>query len=164
MRWRPVGFISYPISKAASALRSAAALQTAFTRVTELAEKHGLSVYDATYLELALRERVPLATNDASLRQAATKAGVPVIVSIAYKKGQLDNSPIPSTSGHLLVVRGFDAAGNVLTNDPAASSDEGVGITYDRLQFEHAWLDNSNGTAYLIYPQGWTVPSTNGHW
>lgn len=50
--------------------------QFAFTRVTELAEKHGLSVYDATYLELALRERVPLATKDASLRQAATKAGV----------------------------------------------------------------------------------------
>lgn len=48
----------------------------AFTRVTELAEEHGLSVYDATYLELALRERVPLATKDASLRQAATKAGV----------------------------------------------------------------------------------------
>ena len=48
----------------------------AFTRVTELAEQHGLSVYDATYLELALRKRVPLATKDGNLRHAATKAGV----------------------------------------------------------------------------------------
>ncbi|MBL0385190.1 C39 family peptidase [Tumebacillus sp. ITR2] len=93
-----------------------------------------------------------------------TNAGVPVIVSIAYKKGQLDNSPIPSSAGHLLVVRGFDAAGNVLTNDPAAASDDKVGITYNRLQFEQCWLGNSNGTTYLIYPQGWAVPSTNGHW
>lgn len=93
-----------------------------------------------------------------------TKAGVPVITSIAYKKGALDNSPIASTAGHLLVIRGFDAAGNVLTNDPAAASDEAVGITYDRVQFEKAWLDNSNGLTYLIYPQGWTTPATNGHW
>ena len=50
----------------------------AFTKVAELAEQHGLSAYDAIYLELALRERVPLATKDAALRQAATKAGVRV--------------------------------------------------------------------------------------
>lgn len=93
-----------------------------------------------------------------------TAAGVPVIASIAYKKGELDNSPISSTDGHLLVVRGFDAAGNVLTNDPAAASDEAVTITYDRVQLEKAWLDNSNGTVYLIYPQGWSVPAGNGHW
>ncbi|KEO84903.1 C39 family peptidase [Tumebacillus flagellatus] len=93
-----------------------------------------------------------------------THAGVPVVVSVAYKKGQLDGSPIPSTSGHLLVVRGFDANGNVLVNDPAAASDEAVGITYNRLQFETCWLGNSNGTAYLMYPQGWAIPSSNGHW
>jgi hypothetical protein len=93
-----------------------------------------------------------------------TKAGVPVVVSIAYKKGQLDHSPIPSTSGHLLVVRGFDENGNVLTNDPAAASDDAVNIEYDRFQFERAWLKNSNGTTYLIYPYGWKTPTTNGHW
>jgi predicted nucleic acid-binding protein len=45
----------------------------AFGRVSELAERHGLSVYDATYLELALRERVPLITKDEALRSAAEK-------------------------------------------------------------------------------------------
>lgn len=93
-----------------------------------------------------------------------TAAGVPVIASIAYKSGALTGSPIPSTNGHLLVIRGFDTAGNVLTNDPAAATDDAVGITYNRLEFEHAWLDNSNGTVYLIYPQGWSTPTSNGHW
>jgi predicted nucleic acid-binding protein len=50
----------------------------AFTKVSELALAHGLSAYDASYLELALRERLPLATKDEPLRQAASKAGVRV--------------------------------------------------------------------------------------
>ena len=50
----------------------------AFTKVSELAVAHGLSVYDATYLELAQRERLPLATKDEPLRQAALKASVRV--------------------------------------------------------------------------------------
>lgn len=41
-----------------------------------LADQYGLSVYDATYLELALRLRLPLATLDAELAAAARAAGV----------------------------------------------------------------------------------------
>ena len=41
-----------------------------------LADQHGLSVYDATYLELALRRRLPLATLDQALATAARAAGV----------------------------------------------------------------------------------------
>lgn len=44
--------------------------------VLPLARKHGLSAYDATYLELAIRHDVPLATLDARLRKAAPQAGV----------------------------------------------------------------------------------------
>ncbi len=36
-----------------------------------LAMKHGLTVYDATYLELAIRKQLPLATLDESLAAAA---------------------------------------------------------------------------------------------
>ena len=36
----------------------------------------GLTAYDSAYLELALRESLPLATHDADLRLAAEKAGV----------------------------------------------------------------------------------------
>lgn len=45
-----------------------------------LARSHRLSVYDAAYLELALRQGLPLATLDDRLAAAATSAGVP-----AYK-------------------------------------------------------------------------------
>jgi predicted nucleic acid-binding protein len=41
----------------------------------ELAEQHGLTLYDATYLELSLRLGLPLATFDVALRRAAAKAG-----------------------------------------------------------------------------------------
>ena len=41
-----------------------------------LANRHDLSVHDATYLELALRLRLPLATLDQALASAAQTAGV----------------------------------------------------------------------------------------
>lgn len=44
-----------------------------------LARDHQLSLYDATYLELAIRLGLPLATLDTRLRDAATRAGVPLL-------------------------------------------------------------------------------------
>jgi predicted nucleic acid-binding protein len=44
-----------------------------------LAQKHGLTSYDAAYLALSLRFRLPLATTDADLRKAAANAGVEVV-------------------------------------------------------------------------------------
>jgi predicted nucleic acid-binding protein len=41
-----------------------------------LAERHGLSLYDAAYLELAQRLRLPLATLDQALRTAARASRV----------------------------------------------------------------------------------------
>jgi predicted nucleic acid-binding protein len=41
-----------------------------------LARAYSLSSYDASYLELALREGLPLATLDAQMRDAASAAGV----------------------------------------------------------------------------------------
>lgn len=41
-----------------------------------LARRYKLSAYDASYLELALRDGLPLATLDADLEKAARKAGV----------------------------------------------------------------------------------------
>jgi predicted nucleic acid-binding protein len=43
--------------------------------VLRLARTHGLSVYDASYLELAVREAIPLATLDARLTAAARAEG-----------------------------------------------------------------------------------------
>jgi len=47
--------------------------------VLDLARAHGMSVYDATYLELAMREGLPLATEDETLRAAARQVGVPLV-------------------------------------------------------------------------------------
>jgi Peptidase_C39 like family len=87
------------------------------------------------------------------------KAGVPVIMSIAWGKGELTGSDIDSTNGHLLVLVGFDSAGNPIVNDPAAPSDIAVQRTYLRSEFEPLWLQASGGTVYLIYPQGKVVPA-----
>ncbi len=43
--------------------------------VLRLARTHGLSVYDASYLELALRGAIPLATLDTRLTGAASAEG-----------------------------------------------------------------------------------------
>ena len=47
--------------------------------IMALARRHRLTVYDAAYLELAMRERVPLATLDAALAAAARREGVAVL-------------------------------------------------------------------------------------
>lgn len=87
------------------------------------------------------------------------KAGVPIAISIAYKKNELPGTPITSSNGHLLVVRGFTANGDVITNDPAAASNAAVQITYSRSALQSVWLKYSNGTAYVIYPEGWQTPT-----
>jgi hypothetical protein len=90
-------------------------------------------------------------TRLANLRMAERfiRAGIPLVLSIEFAKGQLPGAPISSTPGHLVVLTGFTAAGNPIVNDPAASSDAGVRRTYDRAAFERAWL-RSWGTAYVV--------------
>ena len=50
--------------------------RNAFGKTSELAEKYGLTIYDATYLELALRRSLPLASRDQALRNAAQQCGL----------------------------------------------------------------------------------------
>lgn len=48
--------------------------------VTELAERFGLTIYDAAYLELAIRRGLPLASRDTSLNDAARLRGVKTLL------------------------------------------------------------------------------------
>ncbi len=48
-------------------------------QVLTLTRRHRLTVYDAAYLELALREALPIATLDAALAGAARAEGVALI-------------------------------------------------------------------------------------
>lgn len=49
-------------------------------QLTRLAQAHGLTNYDAAYLDLAARLRLPLATTDRGLRRAAQVVGVEMVV------------------------------------------------------------------------------------
>jgi len=82
-------------------------------------------------------------------------AGIPLIASI---NGELPGFLFTSTNGHLLVIRGFAANGDVITNDPAVRADAQARKVYPRLDFERVWL-NSFGTVYVIHPLGVRLPA-----
>jgi predicted nucleic acid-binding protein len=52
------------------------ALEAALGPIISLARTYDLSAYDASYLELAMREGIALATLDDALRAAANQAGI----------------------------------------------------------------------------------------
>lgn len=74
--------ITEPRTAAALAAVEALAIELDHTPNGEdtlrLARRHRLSVYDALYLELALRKRAPLATLDRRLSLAATSEGATI--------------------------------------------------------------------------------------
>jgi hypothetical protein len=101
-----------------------------------------------------------------SLREAERfiAAGIPLVASVAFSAGELDGAPISSTNGHLMVIVGFRANGDVVVNDPAAPTRRGVRRTYDRGQFEDAWLkrsaggSGSGGVVYVIHDAEHPLP------
>lgn len=46
--------------------------------IVQLARKHKLSTYDASYLDLAMRSDLPVASQDEALKRAAKKCKVPL--------------------------------------------------------------------------------------
>lgn len=71
----PGGFAEEALA-AIEALGLALDAAPAGAEVLRLARRHGLTVYDALYLELALRRRAVLATRDGALGRAAQAEGV----------------------------------------------------------------------------------------
>jgi len=53
--------------------------QHAGQKTLGLARQHGVSVYDAAYLELAMRLGLPLASKDETLRKAAQAVGLSIL-------------------------------------------------------------------------------------
>ena len=53
--------------------------------VLPLAREYGLSAYDASYLDVAMKNGAPLATADGRLEKAARKAGVAIVPGRARK-------------------------------------------------------------------------------
>ncbi len=76
--------------------------------------------------------------------------GVPLAMSIAWKKGELVGAHVQQVNGHLVVLRGFTKTGDPIINDPAAKTDAGVRTIYKREEFERAWVGHSGGIVYVI--------------
>jgi hypothetical protein len=95
-----------------------------------------------------------------SLRAAERyiRAGIPLVLSIAFGTGELDGAPISSSDGHLLVLRGFTQAGRPVVNDPAAPRNALVRRVYSRRQLERAWITSTAGTAYVAHPARVPLP------
>jgi hypothetical protein len=87
-------------------------------------------------------------------------AGIPLVVGVAFTADQLEGAGY-GTEGHLAVVVGFDENGDVVCNDPAShhvpSNDE-VRATFDREEFERAWMRSAGGITYVIRPPGVPLP------
>jgi hypothetical protein len=75
--------------------------------------------------------------------------GEPLVASIAAGPGDLAGAPYAETAGHLIVIAGFDADGNVLVADPAAESEAGGVRSYTRAELEKCWIARG-GTAYVF--------------
>jgi hypothetical protein len=87
------------------------------------------------------------------------RAGIPLVASIKAGPRELDGFLFEGgTNGHLVVVVGFDGAGNPIVNDPAAWTNATVRRVYDRGQFERAWLRGSGGIVYVIHPPEVPLP------
>ena len=89
-------------------------------------------------------------------------SGWPVVTSVSYTmlKGGLKPE---IGDGHLVVVRGFSAEGDVLINDPGVRTSR-VSQTIPRAAFRAAWAQSRN-TAYVVWPIRAKLPAGgDGRW
>ncbi|MQY14731.1 hypothetical protein SRB5_49070 [Streptomyces sp. RB5] len=90
-------------------------------------------------------------------------AGIPVITSMSFLPGELSGATY-GTAGHIMVIAGFTAAGDVIVNDPAGATNKDVRRVYGRRSFENIWLrtrrhdrkkktvSGPGGIAYIYWP------------
>jgi hypothetical protein len=128
--------------------------------VTASVDEVAASIYDAAYkgtgnwaFAVAYAGTRGLAGAAAYLRDLVNverfiAAGLPLALSISWNAGSLPGAPLERSDGHLMVVRGLEANGDVIVNDPAQPA---VRHVYERAAFERAWLGHG-GVALLAAP------------
>ncbi|MBL0869708.1 MAG: C39 family peptidase [Phycisphaerales bacterium] len=101
--------------------------------------------------------------DDFAQARAVLQAGVPIIASIRVEKGELPAAPYASTDGHLIVIEGMTAAGDLLVLDPAVGDAAQGRRVYPAKDMAKVWLQGSDGTAYLLsgaVPDSVSPPNT----
>ncbi|UQA96562.1 peptidase C39 family protein [Streptomyces halobius] len=118
------------------------------------------AAYAATYRGL---QGVVTRLNSLSEAEALVHAGIPLITSQSFVKGELDGAGY-GTPGHIMTVIGFTGNGDVIANDPNSPTNEAVRHVYKRRQFENIWLrtkrydekgqvtSGTGGVCYLYFP------------
>jgi hypothetical protein len=81
---------------------------------------------------------------------ACLSAGLPLVASIRYGRGELPGAPMAASGGHLVVVTGVDGD-EVLINDPAAANHGTVSRRYPLQAFSRAWF-RYRGAVYIVGP------------
>ncbi len=89
-----------------------------------------------------------------SQAEAYIRQGIPLVVSIKWKLGALQGAKLPSSNGHILLLRGFTKNGDPSTNDPAGKTEtkKDIVTVYNRTEFERAWIEHSGGVVYVVKP------------
>lgn len=80
--------------------------------------------------------------------KAKIAAGIPVIASIRFKKGEVTGFLLEATAGHLIVIRGMTPEGDYIVNDPARR-ETGNHQIYKAAEMAKAWFDKG-GVGYVI--------------
>ena len=76
--------------------------------------------------------------------------GLPIVASVRYETGELTKAAISRTSGHLLVLTGFEGD-QVLVNDPVAPTRDTVPRRYPLDELSRIWLARA-GVGYVFCP------------
>lgn len=123
------------------------------------------AAYAATYKDM---QGVVTRLGSLSDVEKLVAAGIPVITSQSFLKEELTGAGY-GTSGHLMTVIGFTAAGDVIANDPASPDDAAVRREYRRAEWETIWLrtkrkdadgkvlSGTGGVCYLYFPTDLTA-------
>jgi len=77
-----------------------------------------------------------------------------------YTAGELTNSPISSTGGHLVLCVGVTSNGDYICNDPAGSDSRWDHVVYYKDQIAHVWLYHGGGVLIAVQPNKvyWRYP------
>jgi hypothetical protein len=94
---------------------------------------------------------------DLTEAEAFIAAGIPLVASVRVDPARLSGSEYDSP-GHLVVLTGFTADGDVVVNDPAAKDLCTLRRVYRRREFDEAWRTGSGRIVYVLHPPEVALP------